>query len=163
MFKQDAGGRESTEINALLREVVGLFNSEATTRKLRVDMEFADLLPPICVNKIQVQQVVLNLMMNAAEAMPDTPGDRIIVLRTQRSADGCVQVAVRDTGTGIEEKDLARVFEPFFTKKGTGIGMGLSISRNIIEMHDGRLRAANNPDRGTTFFFDLPVAGESSQ
>jgi signal transduction histidine kinase len=123
-------------------------------------MELADLLPLVTMNKIQIQQVVLNLVMNAAQSIPDSFVDRRTAIRTQRSDNGYVAVAVCDTGSGIDEKDLFKVFEPFFTRKRSGIGMGLSISRTIIETHGGHIWAGNNPDKGATFFFDLPVTGK---
>ena len=157
MFKQEEGGREPVAINSLLQDVIALFKTEAIIRRIQVDTEFADLLPPATLNKIQVQQVVINLMMNAAESMPDASQDRRITIRTERSNKGYVHVAVSDTGSGIDEKDLARIFEPFFTRKRSGMGMGLSISRTIIEAQGGRIWAKNNPDKGATFFFVLPV------
>jgi two-component system sensor kinase FixL len=97
-------------------------------------------------------------MMNAAEAMDhEAPERRKISLKTRRTDNGAIQVAIRDRGPGIEEEKLDRVFQPFFTTKGAGLGMGLSFSRSIIEAHGGRLWAENNPDRGATFFFELPV------
>jgi PAS domain S-box-containing protein len=160
MFTQEDGEREPVAINSLLQEVVAFFKAEAITRKIQLDLDFADLLPGVAANKIQVQQVVLNLMMNAAESMPDTSQERRITIRTALSDKGRVQVAVADTGSGIEEKDLGRVFEPFFTRKRSGMGMGLSISRTIIEAHGGHIWVRNNPDKGATFFFDLPVTGD---
>jgi PAS domain S-box-containing protein len=157
MFRQEQGEREPVAINPLVREVISLLRGEAVMRNLQVELEFADRLPPVTINKIQVQQVVINLMMNAAESIPDASRERTITIRTRRSDKGHVQVAVCDTGSGMDEKDLVRIFEPFFTGKRSGLGMGLSISRSIIETHGGRIWARNNPDKGATFFFDLPV------
>jgi signal transduction histidine kinase len=159
MFKQEEGDREPVAINALLQEVLGLLKSEAIVRNLRIEMELDDLLPPVTVNKTQLQQVMINIIMNAAESMSGASEDRRIMIRTQRPSNDFVQVAVADRGTGIGEKDVTRIFEPFFSKKGTGLGLGLSISRTIIQAHGGEIWAANNPDKGATFFFNLPVAG----
>jgi two-component system sensor kinase FixL len=87
----------------------------------------------------------------------EAPESRKIFLKTRRTDNGAIQVAIRDYGPGIEKENLNRIFQPFFTTKGAGLGMGLSISRSIIEAHGGRLWAENNPDRGATFFFELPV------
>jgi two-component system sensor kinase FixL len=97
-------------------------------------------------------------MMNAAESMTrDESANRTIALQTSASHNGMVQVAVRDFGSGIEEQELHRIFEPFFTTKRSGLGMGLSLSRSIIESHGGHIWAENNPDKGITFYFDLPA------
>lgn len=162
MFKQEEGEREPVTINLLLREVVALFKSEAVIRDLRLETEFTDSLLPVHISKVQVQQVVINLMMNAAESIPDASPDRRITVRAYRSDNDYVQVAVRDNGSGIAEEDLTRIFDPFFSKKQTGLGLGLSISRTIIQDHGGHIWAKNNPDKGTTFFFDLPVMGKGS-
>jgi two-component system sensor kinase FixL len=127
-------------------------------------MEFSESLPTLLADKIQLQQVVLNLMMNAAEAMDhEAPERRKILLKTGRTDHGAIQVAIRDYGPGIEKEKLDRVFQPFFTTKGAGLGMGLSFSRSIIEAHGGRLWAENNPDRGATFVFEIPVSARSGK
>ena len=127
-------------------------------RNLVVDIELTEPLPPIPVNKVQIQQVMINLLMNAAEAIPDGSPERRITIRTVRSGNSHVQVSVCDTGSGIAEGDTTRIFEPFISKKRTGMGMGLSICRTIIQTHGGHIWARNNPDKGATFFFDLPVS-----
>jgi two-component system sensor kinase FixL len=160
MFKHEAGEREAVAINQVLREVLGLLKSEAVFRNLQLETEFSELLPRVTANKTQVQQVVINLIMNAAESIPDGSEDRRITLRTQRSSNGYVQVSVSDTGSGIDEQDLASIFEPTFTTKSSGLGLGLSLSRAIIESHSGGIRAQNNPDRGATLIFELPATGD---
>jgi PAS domain S-box-containing protein len=158
MMKQEEREREPLSINELVREVVSLFHSEAVLRNVSIDMEFTESLPTVLADKTQLQQVVLNLMMNATEAMDhEAPESRKLFLKTRRADHGAIQVAVRDRGPGIEEEKLDRVFQPFFTTKGAGLGMGLSISRSIIEAHGGRLWAENNRDKGATFFFEIPV------
>jgi two-component system sensor kinase FixL len=120
-------------------------------------MDLADALPLVHINKVQIQQVLINLMTNAAESMTqDESADRVILLQTAASGEGVVKVAVRDFGSGIEEQALRKIFEPFFTTKRSGLGMGLSLSRSIIESHGGHIWAENNPDKGMTFYFDLP-------
>jgi PAS domain S-box-containing protein len=157
LVTRDEGERETVSINDVLHETVSLFRSEAIIRNIEIEMDLADPLPLLDVNKVQIQQVLINLMMNAAESMTrDDSASKAIVLQTSASHDGMVQVAVRDFGSGIEELDLRRIFEPFFTTKRSGLGMGLSLSRSIIESHGGHIWAKNNPDKGITFYFDLP-------
>ena len=138
LVKRDEGERETISINDVLHEVVSLFRSEAVIRNIRIEMDLADPLPLLHINKVQVQQVLINLMMNAVESMArDESANKAIVLQALVSHGGVVQVAVRDFGSGIEEPDLGRIFEPFFTTKRSGLGMGLSLSRSIIESHGG--------------------------
>jgi PAS domain S-box-containing protein len=158
MFRQGEVERESIAINLLLREVVALFKSAAVIKSVDLQLELAELLPPVHVNKTQIQQVAINLLMNAAEAIPDGSAERRITIRTTPSDHGHVQVAVCDTGSGIAEGETTKVFEPFFSKKRLGMGMGLSICRTIIHAHGGHIWAKNNLDKGATFFFDLPVS-----
>jgi PAS domain S-box-containing protein len=156
MVKLEVGERELTAINDVLSEVVALFHSEAIIRGIKVETDFAASLPPIQVDKVQLQQVIINLMMNAADAMLDLSKNRRIDIRTQTTNNGGVLVAIRDFGPGIDEKGLARIFEPFFTTKRSGLGLGLSLSRSIIEGQGGHIWAENNPEGGATFCFDLP-------
>jgi PAS domain S-box-containing protein len=158
MVKPEEGEQELTSINDVLHETVALFRSEAIIRNVRIETDLADALPPLHINKVQIQQVLINLLTNAAESMAqDESADRVIVLRTAASGEGVVKVAVRDFGSGIEEQELHKIFEPFFTTKRSGLGMGLSLSRSIIESHGGHIWAENNPDKGITFYFDLPT------
>jgi PAS domain S-box-containing protein len=158
LVTRDEGERETISINDVLDEAVSLFRSEAIIRNIRIEMDLADHLPLVEANKVQIQQVLINLMMNAAESMTrDESASKAIVLQTLASHDDVVKVAVRDFGSGIEEPDLRRIFEAFFTTKRSGLGMGLSLCRSIIESHGGHIWAENNPDKGITFYFDLPA------
>jgi PAS domain S-box-containing protein len=157
MVKPEDGERELTSINDVLNEMVSLFRSEAIIRNLRVETEFAVGLPSVHANRVQILQVLINLMMNAAESMTrGGSAERVIILQTTASHDGVVKVAVRDFGAGIDEQDRHKIFEPFFTTKRHGLGFGLSLSRSIIESHGGHIWVEDNPDKGTTFYFDLP-------
>ena len=158
MVRPDEGEQQLISINDVVLEATSLVHSEAIIRNIRVETDCADPLPPVNINKVQVQQVVINLMINAAESMLDASENRKIIVQTRRDGNKGVQVAVRDFGPGIGEKELGRLFEPFFTTKRSGLGMGLSLSRSIIEAHGGHIRAENNPDKGATFYFDLPGA-----
>jgi PAS domain S-box-containing protein len=158
MLKQEEKERETIAINDVLRDMISLFHSEAVIRNMAVEMDLADPLPLVHVDRVQIQQVMLNLIMNAAEMMShNEPEHRKIVLQTRSADHRSVQVAVRDLGPGIEEKNLDHIFEPFYTTKRSGLGMGLSVSRSIIEAHGGRIWVENNPDKGVTFYFELPV------
>jgi two-component system sensor kinase FixL len=164
MMKQEEGEREPIFINDVLQDVVSLFHSEAIIRSLTVEMDFADPLPLVHMDKVQIQQVLVNLMMNAAESMVrETSGNRKIFLQSRTVDHDAVQVAVRDFGPGVEEKEIDKIFEPFFTTKRSGLGMGLSVSRSIIEAHGGHIWVKNNPDKGATFYFDLPAIKSSDQ
>jgi signal transduction histidine kinase len=105
----------------------------------------------------QLQQVLLNFVINGCDAMEGRQGDRLLLVRTRATAQGGVEIAVADRGTGIPPADLERVFEPFVTTKAQGLGLGLSICRSIVEAHGGFVRAANNADRGATLRFELPA------
>jgi PAS domain S-box-containing protein len=158
MVRPEEGERERILINDVLQDVISLFHSEAIIRNINVENDFADPLPPVNANKVQIQQVVINLMMNAADSMLDVSKNRRIVIQTQTADDGGALVAVRDFGLGIEAAELDKIFEPFFTTKRSGLGMGLSLSRSIIEAHGGHIWVENNLDKGATFYFDLPAA-----
>jgi signal transduction histidine kinase len=144
------------DIGDLLRDVVSIVHNDAILRHSRVLLDVGTGLPPVRGDRIQLQQVALNLLLNALEAMKDFPtARRQVVVRVDRDDAGMVRVAVRDWGVGVGG-DAVDIFQPFYTTKPTGLGMGLSISRSIIEGHGGQLRAQNNPDQGATFWFTLP-------
>ena len=159
MLKREERGREPVNMKTVLDDVVNLFHSEAIVRNVTIERDFDSSLPPVLADKIQLQQVVLNLIMNAAEAMSESPREhnrRRIILRTQVTDHG-IQVTVRDFGPGIDPTKSVDIWQPFFTTKSTGLGMGLNVSRSIIQAHGGRLSAENHPDGGAMFTFELPV------
>ena len=138
-------------------DVIQIFRSEAISRNVRIETEWDGSLPPIFGDKAQLEQVLLNLIMNGAEAMSQkTSEQRKLILRTERK-DQSVRVAVRDFGPGIDKDNLERVFQPFFTTKSAGLGIGLALCSSIIKAHRGRIWAENNPDGGATFIFELPI------
>ena len=146
------------DLNMLADEVITLVRPEADLREVRLALEPVSSLPPVSGDRVQLQQVLLNLLLNAMDAMNDSASDgRRITVRVQ-TAGMQVEVAVNDTGHGIPADKLAHVFEPFFSTKPNGMGMGLTISRSIIEMIGGNIRAKNNEAGGTTFAFTLPAA-----
>ncbi len=157
MMKREAEEKKPIILNDVLNDVIQIFRSEAIFRNVRIETGLDGHLPPVLGDKGQLQQVVLNIIMNGSEAMSGTPPEqRKLILRTQRK-DHSIWVTARDFGPGIDKGDLDHIFQPFFTTKGTGLGMGLAVCRTIVEAHGGRIWAANNPDGGVTFFIELPI------
>ena len=151
---------EPLDLNFIFREVVGLLRSDAVIRDVKVSSELDPMLPLVRGDRIQLQQVALNLILNAFEAINGQPnGDRQVLIRTGLK-DSRVLATVTDNGNGIPVGDVENIFKPFYTTKPQGLGMGLSICRSIINSHHGRLWAENNPDRGATLYFSLPVSAE---
>jgi two-component system sensor kinase FixL len=147
-----------TVIESLVREVAGLVHSDAIVRGVRLALEIEPALPQVSCDRVQLQQVMLNLLLNAFDALKDRPhAERLVTVRVARNGEVGVHVAVHDTGTGLTGDKLDRIFKPFYTTKREGLGLGLSISRSIIEAHGGRLTAENNPGKGATFRFTLPA------
>ena len=145
------------DINDVIREASRLVQREAITHGASLRLELAQELPSILGDRVQLQQVIINLVINAIQAMASvTDRPRILLIRSQQSEDGHVLVAVRDSGTGIEAKSVNKLFKAFFTTKPSGMGMGLSICRTIIEAHSGQVSAANNSGPGATFQLILP-------
>jgi two-component system, LuxR family, sensor kinase FixL len=145
------------EINGLVREVLNLMDHEVQRNKVVLRAELAGDVAVVVGDRVQLQQVVLNLVMNAVEATSAAAESSKEVLVTSRSEASQVIVAVQDSGVGIDPENLDQLFNPFFTTKPHGMGMGLAISRSTIQSHGGRLWAARNPDRGATFQFTLPT------
>ena len=146
------------DLAALIRDVVLLVRSDATLHNIHVSLEVDTHLPPVRGDKVQLQQVTLNLLLNAFDAMHDCPPDkREIHVRAARDGGRMVEITVADHGAGLTIDKLEKIFQPFYTTKHDGLGLGLSISRSIIEAHGGRLWAEDNPDRGATFYFTVPI------
>ena len=151
--------RTPMSIQELVDEVIGLVRPDALNRKAHLSSEVPGNLGPVLVDRVHLQQVLLNLLLNAMDAMSETPEQERQLVVTAQQADGqWVEVCVRDTGAGIPESRLASLFEPFYTTKPQGLGIGLPISRTIIEAHGGKLWAENHPKRGAMFRFTLPIA-----
>src|SRR5215207_6763076 len=148
--------KQPLEINEVIREVIGLAEGETQRARARIRTELAPDLPRVTGDAVQLQQVVLNLLLNGLDAMQrvvDRP--RELVIRTQQEGTDGIHFAVQDAGTGIEPEIAQRIFEAFYSTKHHGMGMGLSISRSIVEQHGGRLWAVPNDGPGTTFHFTL--------
>ena len=149
------------DLNEIVGEVTWLVRSDAILRNVSLSLEFADDLPKVRGDRVQLQQVVLNLVLNALDAMREPrTGDRTLVIRTARDGAAAVTVAVQDAGIGIDETVGDRMFQPLYTTKAEGLGMGLAIARTIVDAHGGTLGAANNVHGGATFQFTLPIDSE---
>jgi C4-dicarboxylate-specific signal transduction histidine kinase len=147
------------DINEAIREVIELTRGETVKNDVTVRADLADGLPFIHGDRVQLQQVLLNLIINAVEAMAEvSEGARELLIRTGEAEAGYMLVAVRDSGPGLDPKHVERPFETFYTTKASGMGLGLTICRSIVEAHGGRLWASTNEPRGAVFHFTLPVA-----
>ena len=163
MFTKAAPDRSRVEINELIREVGALMQTEASRNQVEIQTELANDLPAAMGDRVQLQQVIVNLIQNAIEAMSviaDRP--RLLVIRSERLAPEQVLVAVQDSGIGIDRKNEKRIFDAFFTTKAQGTGMGLAISHSIVEAHGGRLWASANSAYGATIQFTLPAGSETT-
>ena len=163
LFGRKEARTELVDLNAATRDVIGLLLSELQRSGVILRVELADKLPAVMGDRVQLQQVILNLLRNASEAMSsveDRP--RQLVIRTERDGGGRVRLTVQDAGVGFEPQSVNSLFEEFYTTKGSGMGIGLSVSRSIIESHHGRIWAAPNNGPGATFAFALPCGGEGA-
>ncbi len=146
------------DFETIVRDVVMLIHSDAILHNVSILVQMDPAAPKVQGDKVQLQQVVLNLLLNAFQAMKDCPvNERHVTVRTELDDGHKLIVAVRDRGEGLKDDQLEKIFEPFYTTKNNGLGLGLAISRSIVEAHGGQLWAQNNPDRGATFYFTVPV------
>ena len=159
LFRKDAQQPGTVEINKVILSVLALVRIELEKHDIEVHTQLDHGLPAMAGNEVQLQQVVLNLVMNAKDAMQSAPTQRELRVQSQRSADGRVQVSIEDSGSGISESDVKRIFQPMFTTKAHGMGMGLSICRSIVEAHHGTIWAEARAGVGSAFRFSLPANG----
>ena len=153
--------RTQVDVNAVIREVLGLLSHDIRQRLVELDLELDETLPEVPADRVQVGQVTLNLVRNALDALPaEGEGARRIDIRSRRSGERFIEVAVSDSGIGLPAEAPQRVFETFFTTKADGMGIGLSICRSLVEAHGGRLTAESNEEAGATFRFTLPLHAE---
>jgi C4-dicarboxylate-specific signal transduction histidine kinase len=161
LVKKAPPQKDWLDINQMIREIIGLARNEMQRNGVALETQLSDDVPLVFGDRIQLQQVMLNLMMNAIEAMTQTTGPRELLISSGPDDSKGVLVVVRDSGPGLDSKSLERLFEPFYTTRPQGMGMGLAICRSIIEAHDGRLWATSNRDRrGASFHFSLPTGSE---
>jgi signal transduction histidine kinase len=159
MFSKREFTVESMDLNDATREVIALSLSDLQRNRVVLQQELAEPLPLIMGDRIQLQQVILNLLRNASEAMAEVNDrSRHLVVRTEREGDAGVRVTVRDAGVGLDRQSLDKLFDTFYTTKQGGMGVGLSVSRSIVERHHGRMWAEPNDGPGATFAFSIPVA-----
>jgi PAS domain S-box-containing protein len=158
LFKKTAPQRESVDINEVVREMIVLLRGETARHLISLQTQLAADLPQVMGDRVQLQQVLMNLAMNGIDAMADVEGTRDLVINSQQVKHGQLMVSVSDTGVGLPLERADRIFDAFFTTKPHGTGMGLRISRSIVESHGGRLWAAENIPRGASFHFTLPTA-----
>jgi two-component system sensor kinase FixL len=157
MLRTGATERKPCDVNGLIGEVLRFLDSDLARAGISTQLRLRPGLPPVRGDAIQLQQVILNLALNAEAAMADTEGEpRRLTVETAEGAAGTVEVWIRDTGVGVKEDDLEHIFKPFVTTKAAGLGMGLSISRSIVEAHGGTIRAECNPDGGLSVHVVLP-------
>jgi len=163
MLKKTISGKSSHRLNEIIREVIAFTAAEREKHQISLKTHLAKDLPLVLVDRVQLQQVVLNLVLNSIEAMSGPDWDpRDLLIQTEHTAAKEVLITIRDTGNGIDPQHRDHVFEPFFTSKAGGLGLGLSISRTIIDAHGGKLwTVPSTPRQGTTFSFTLPVGRDS--
>jgi PAS domain S-box-containing protein len=163
LFKKGTAERELVDINEVIREMLVLLRNEATRYSISVRTELAADLPQVMGDRVQLDQVMMNLIVNGIDAMKDADGARELTIKSQKAENDRILVSVGDTGVGLPVQQADQIFKAFFTTKSQGTGMGLSISRSIIESHGGRLWAADNSPRGASFCFSLPTKAEARE
>jgi PAS domain S-box-containing protein len=163
LFKKGTPQRELVDVNEVAREMLVLLGDEASRHSVSVRMELAEDLPHVIGDRVQLQQVLMNLIMNGVDAMHDVDGPRELTIKSQPAQNNELLLSVSDTGVGLPRHQADEIFKPFFTTKTHGTGMGLRISRSIVESHGGRLWAADNPPRGASFCFTLPTKAEADE
>jgi C4-dicarboxylate-specific signal transduction histidine kinase len=163
LFTKNMPQRELLDVNEVIREIIALLQTEAMRYSISVRTELASDLPHAMGDRVQLQQVLMNLIMNSIDAMKDTEAPRELSIKSQIAEKEQLMVTVRDTGVGLPSQQAGQIFNAFFTTKPQGTGMGLRISRSIIESHGGHLRAAGNSPRGASFSFTLPTNAETQE
>ena len=155
IFKDAPRTRAVLDVNELIRDALALESFDLQKYQIRVEVEPNGQLPEVLGDRVQLQQVLINLILNAIDAMASGDGPRALCIKSEAHNDGGVVISVADTGIGINSEDAARIFNPLFTTKSDGMGLGLPICRAIVEAHDGRLWATANTPRGAVFQFSL--------
>jgi C4-dicarboxylate-specific signal transduction histidine kinase len=163
LFRKEHPAKQWLELNSVIEELVGFLRHEAASRAISIRTDLTKSMPLIKADRVQLQQVMLNLIMNGMDAMTATTAvAKEVVIRSRRNSSNEALVTVEDSGPGVDPEIAVKIFDPFFTTKPDGIGMGLSISRSIIESHEGRLWASTNPSGGAILQFTLPIRSQDS-
>jgi signal transduction histidine kinase len=163
LFKKEDQPRGWLDINEVVQELIVFLRDEAVRRQIEIRTELSATLPKVKGDRVQLQQVVLNLMMNGMDAMNGASGvGRELLIRSIPQGPASIKVQIEDCGVGVTPENAEKIFDPFFTTKPQGIGMGLSISRSIIEAHEGKLWAVPRPSGGSIFQFTIPVDAQTS-
>ena len=163
LFQKGTPQKELVDVNEVIREMIVLLRSEVTRYNVSIWTELAADIPQVMADRVQLQQVLMNLMLNGIDAMKDVEGSRELSIKSQRDENDQILVTVSDTGVGLPVQQADQIFNAFFTTKLQGTGMGLPISRSIIESHGGRLWVAENSPRGASFHFTLPTKIEANE
>ena len=156
MFRRHETERVPISVSVLLEHVLLLLHEDAVARGVDVVLQVQPDLPLVRGDRVQLEQMLMNLLVNAFEALTNVTTPRHVIVRVS-ATDGAIDLAVLDSGKGIARNELERIFEPFFSRKPNGMGMGLAICRTIVEAHGGRITADNRPDRGAVFELSLPA------
>ena len=163
LFKKGTPQRELVDVNEVAREMIVLLGDEASRHSISIRTELAEDLPHVIGDRVQLQQVLMNLIVNGVDAMHDVDGPRELIIKSQPAENNELLLSVSDTGVGLPRHQADQIFNAFFTTKTHGTGMGLRISRSIVESHGGRLWAADNSPRGASFCFTLPTKPEAAE
>jgi signal transduction histidine kinase len=163
LFRKGTPERESVDVNEVIREMIALLRNEATQHSISIRTDFSADCSHVIVDRVQLQQVLMNLIMNSIDAMKDVGRTRELVIRSKPVENEQLLMSVSDTGVGLPPEQAEQIFDAFFTTKVQGTGMGLRISRSIVESHGGRLWAADNSLFGATFYFTLPTKMEAHE
>jgi C4-dicarboxylate-specific signal transduction histidine kinase len=162
LFQKGTPQTELLDVNEVIREMIVLLRSEAMRYSISFRMELTEHLPHVLGDRVQLQQVLMNLCINSIDAMKDVDGARELIVKSERAENEHLMVSVSDTGVGLPPNQTEQIFNAFFTTKPQGTGMGLRISRSIVESRGGRLWANDNSPRGASFYFTLPTKGEAN-
>ena len=163
LFQKGAPQHELVDLNEVIREMILLLRSETVRYNISLGADLALDLPQVLADRVQLQQVMMNLMLNSIDAMKNVDGSRELIITSRRSDNEHLLLSVSDTGVGLPSDQTDQIFNAFFTTKSHGTGLGLSISRSIVESHGGRLSFADNPPRGASFFLALPIRVEAHE
>jgi signal transduction histidine kinase len=163
LFKKDVPQQELVDVNGIIQEMIALLHNEASRHSISILSHLSDSFPKVMAERVGLQQVLMNLMLNAIEAMKEMDAPGTLTITTRLDENGQILVSITDSGMGLPPERAEQIFNPFFTSKPQGTGMGLPVSRSIIELHGGRLWASSNSGPGATFQFTLPLEAAASQ